>query len=59
MWFAIKQKSLMNHLKYGLLNIFTMQIQHSTYYQSFIYLPTDALVSCLEKTMLKFTLKQL
>jgi len=28
-------------------------------YQSFIYSPTDALVSCLKKTLLKFTLKQL
>jgi len=27
--------------------------------QSFIYSPTDALVSCLKKTILKFTLKQL
>ena len=30
------------------------------YYQSFIYSPTDGLVSCLKKkTVLKFTLKQL
>jgi len=28
-------------------------------HQSFIYSPTDALVSCLRKTILKFTLKQL
>jgi hypothetical protein len=28
-------------------------------YQSFIYSPTDAKVSCLKKTILKFTLKQL
>ena len=28
-------------------------------YQSFIYSPTDARVSCLLKTILKFTLKQL
>ena len=27
--------------------------------QSFIYSPTDALVSCLKKTVLKFTLKHL
>jgi len=26
--------------------------------QVFIYSPTDALVSCLKKTILKFTLKQ-
>ena len=31
----------------------------SWYYQSFIYSPTDAPVSCLKKTLLKFTLKQL
>ena len=29
------------------------------YYQSFIHSPTDALVRCLKKTILKFTLKQL
>jgi len=28
-------------------------------YQSFIYSPTDAQVSCHKKTILKFTLKQL
>ena len=26
-------------------------------YQNFIYSPTDALMSCLKKTILKFTLK--
>ena len=31
----------------------------SCLYQSFIYSPTDALVSCLKKTILNFTLKQL
>ena len=29
----------------------------SGYYLSFIYSPTDALVSCLKKTILKFTLE--
>jgi hypothetical protein len=31
----------------------------SKYCQSFIYSPTDAPVSCLKKTVIKFTLKQL
>ena len=29
------------------------------YYQSFFYSPTDAQMSCIKKTILKFTLKQL
>jgi len=37
----------------------TRILKFSLVYQSFIYSPTDALVSCHKKTILKFTLKQL
>jgi len=36
---------------------FSHSYRTSCHYQSFIYSPTDALVSCLKKTILKFTLK--
>jgi len=34
-----------------------MEYKHSRFYQRCIYSPTDAPVSCLKKTILKFTLK--
>jgi len=34
-------------------------LNFNIYYQNFIYSPTDAPVSSLKKTILKFTLKQL
>jgi hypothetical protein len=36
---------------------FSHSYRSSWYYQSFIYSPTDTPVSCLKKTILKFTLK--
>jgi len=42
-----------------LFNTSVDKTKHIVQYQSFIYSPTDALVSCLKKTILKFTLKQL
>ena len=39
-------------------NLFSHSYRASWYYQSFIYSPPDALVSCIKKTILKFTLKQ-
>jgi len=38
---------------------FSHSYHASSYYQSFIYSPADAPVCCLQKTILKFTSRQL
>jgi hypothetical protein len=42
-----------------LLSVFAECRKQKFSYRSFIYSPTDALVSCLKETILKFSSKQL
>jgi hypothetical protein len=56
-WIKRQRDSFLHNWYWNGYTTFSHSYRGSWYYQSFIYSSTDALVSCLEKTILKFTLK--
>jgi len=55
--FTLNSSDMFRCYSYTFSFYFPHSYRASWYYQSFIYSPTDAPVSCLKKTILKFTLK--